>query len=159
MQGMPVPSDMHKRLHVLAGSWVGEEQLAPSPWGPGGPAVGRTEAVVTCNGFFVAHDYAEEKDGQVTFRGHGIFGYDTQTQRVAWIWVDSMGEVPTAPSWGAWDGDRLQLVSQSPRGQGRYTYEFDGPDRYRFTLENSFDGGKTWVQFMTGTYRRLTSSA
>ena len=28
------------------------------------------------------------------------------------------------------------------------------PDRYRFTLENSFDGGHTWQVFMTGDYRR-----
>ena len=27
-------------------------------------------------------------------------------------------------------------------------------DGYRFRLENSFDGGKTWHTFMTGVYRR-----
>ena len=28
MQGMPVVTDEHKRLHVLTGSWIGEETLS-----------------------------------------------------------------------------------------------------------------------------------
>ena len=65
MNSMPKPSDEHRRLHVLAGSFVGDEVIAPSPWGPGGQAVGRFSGQVVCDGFFVAQDYVEEKDGQL----------------------------------------------------------------------------------------------
>lgn len=154
MQGMPVVSEEHRRLHVLAGTWLGDEAMAPSPWGEGGPAVGRYTGRVECGGFFVAQDYVQERGGQETFRGHGVFGYDAEAKRYAWYWVDSMGQVPREPSWGTWSGDTLQFTSTSPHGMGRYTYEFEGDDRYKFTLENSFDGGKTWQVFMTGAYHR-----
>jgi hypothetical protein len=151
---MPVVTDEHKRLHALAGSWVGEETMAASPWGAGGAAAGRYSGRVECDGFFVSQDYTQEREGQTTFRGHGLFGYDPAEKRYAWYWVDSMGSVPRQPSWGTWNGNTLQFTSESPHGNGRYTYEFEGADRYRFTLENSFDGGKTWQTFMTGVYRR-----
>jgi hypothetical protein len=151
---MPVVTDEHRKLHVLAGSWVGDETMAASPWGPGGPATGRYTGAVQCDGFFVAQDYVQETGGAVSYRGHGVFGYDLEKRQYAWYWVDSMGAVPAAPAYGTWTDNVLQLVSHSSHGQGRYTYAFEGGDRYRFTLENSFDGGKTWQTFMTGDYRR-----
>jgi len=154
MDGMPRPNENHEKLHRFAGSWVGEEILEPSPWGPGGPAVGRLEGEVILEGFFVVSDYVEEKGGQVTFRGHGIFGWDDKANNVTWYWFDSMGGTPPAPSRGTWDGETLVLRSNAPQGEGRYTYRFEGKDRYVFRIENSTDGGKTWKKLMEGTYRR-----
>jgi len=154
MPEMPVVSEEHVRLHVFEGEWIGEETMSPSPWGPGGPAVGKYSGKIACDGFFIAQDYQQEKDGAVSYRGHGVFGYDAAQARVAWYWVDSMGSVPAQPAWGTWNGTTLELRSESPHGHGRYTYVFDGRDRYEFKLENSFDGGQTWHTFMTGKYRR-----
>ncbi|HTE53265.1 MAG TPA: DUF1579 family protein [Kofleriaceae bacterium] len=154
MDHMPTVTDEHKKLHALAGTWIGEETMAPSPWGAGGAAVGHYTGRVECDGFFVSQDYRQETDGAVSFRGHGIFGYDAEKKQFAWYWVDSMGSVPREPSWGTWSENTLQLTSQSPHNLGRYTYEFKGPDAYEFRLENSFDGGATWQTFMTGVYRR-----
>jgi len=151
---MPMPTDEHRKLHRLAGTWVGEERLEPSPWGPGGAATGHLTGKVALDGMFVVSDYAEEKDGKVLYRGHGVFGWDGTAKTVVWYWFDSMGEGPGEPARGTWDGDVLVLRSTSPRAQGRYTYRFHGDDRYEFRLENSFDGGKSWVKFMEGTYRR-----
>jgi hypothetical protein len=150
---MPVPTDEHRRLHALAGTWVGDETMSPSPWGPGGPAKGRSTCAVACDGFFLTQDYVQEAGGKVTFRGHGTYGYDPQTKRYSWYWVDSMGFVPAQPSYGTWNGSTLTFESQSPHGRGRYTFEFQGKDRYRFKIENSFDG-KTWQPMMSGDYRR-----
>jgi hypothetical protein len=151
---MPKLTSEHRRLHVLAGDWEGEENLAPSPWGPGGRATGRSTCRVDLDGFWIVQDYVEEKDGRVTFRGHGLFGYDIESQEYCWYWVDSMGFVPAGPSRGRWEGDTLQLHSKSPRGQGRYTYRFDGERSYTFRIENSFDGGQSFQLFMDGTYRK-----
>src|SRR5262245_49839251 len=97
---MPKPTEEHRRLHVLVGQWEGEETLSPSPWGPGGKAIGRSTMRTEMDGFFVIQDYVEEKDGKTVFRGHGIYGYDTQAKEYCWYWIDSMGFMPAAPSRG-----------------------------------------------------------
>lgn len=151
---MPTATEEHRKLHRLAGNWIGEETLQPSPWGPGGPAVGRVSAHVVLDGMFVTSDYVEEKDGKVVFRGHGVFGWDAGSRTVTWYWFDSMGGTPPAPSRGTWEGDTLVLRVEGGGAEGRYTYRFQGNDRYQFRIENSFDRGKSWVKFMEGTYRR-----
>ena len=154
MNGMPKPNEHHQKLHRLAGSWVGDEVLEPSPWGPGGPAVGRMTGDVSVDGFFVVSDYSEEKDGRIQYRAHSVFGWDDKEKNVTWYWFDSMGETPSGPTRGTWDGDTLVLRNKSPQGEGRYTYRFEGKDRYVFRMENSSDGGKTWKKLMEGKYRR-----
>ncbi len=156
---MPTPTEEHRKLHRLAGSWTGEETLQPSPWGPGGPAVGRIAAQVALDGLFVVSDYVEEKDGKVVFRGHSVFGWDPSSKSVTWYWFDTMGANPPSPARGTWDGDTLALAVTTPGAEGRYTYRFHGSDRYEFKIESSFDGGKTWVKFMEGTYRRAGSGS
>ena len=39
---LPRPCPTHARLMRFAGSWRGDERLPPSPWGPGGPVIGRS---------------------------------------------------------------------------------------------------------------------
>ena len=151
---MPQPTDEHKKLYILAGEWEGDENIAPSPWGPGGPAKGFSSIHVAVDGFFVVQDYVEVKDGRTVFRGHGIYGWDAAQQTYTWYWCDSMGQVPPQPSRGRWQGDTLVFQSSSPQAQGRYTYRFEGEAIYHFKLENSFDGGDTWLTFMDGTYKK-----
>jgi hypothetical protein len=151
---MPRPTAAHERLHVLVGEWFGHETLSPSPWGPGGEALGRSTCRLAMDGFFVVQDYEEEKDGKVVFRGHGVYGYDAQADQYAWYWVDSMGSVPAAPSRGSWEGDVLTFRSKGPHGEGRYTFRFEGDRTYHFRIDNSFDGGKTFQMLMEGTYRK-----
>jgi hypothetical protein len=144
---MPRPGDEHTKLHRLAGDWEGEEQ--------GGTAIGRSTIRIAVDGFFLVQDYVEEKDGRTVFRGHGIFGWDAKDRVYTWYWVDSMGQVPAAPSRGRWEGDTLTFESSSPpNGRGRYTYRFEGPSTYHFKLESSFDGGSTYLTLMEGTYRK-----
>jgi hypothetical protein len=107
-----------------------------------------------CDGFFVAQDYEETKDGRVVFRGHGVFGFDAPSGQHTWYWVDSMGMVPPAPSRGTWDGDTVVFESRSPQGTGRYTWRLTGPDQLHFRLENCFDG-KTFTELMHGDYARV----
>jgi hypothetical protein len=151
---MPKPTAAHRRLHVLAGEWVGEETISPSPWGPAGSAVGRSICRIDLDGFYVIQDYVQEKDGRVVFAGHGIFGFDPTSSDYGWYWIDSMGAFPAAPSHGRWEGETLTFHSKSPQGQGRYVYRFEGDRTYHFRVENSFDSGKTFAPFMEGTYRK-----
>ncbi len=59
---MPKPTKEHQKLSELAGTWEGEETLAPSPWGPGGKARGKMTHRMDLDGFFLVQDYIEEKD-------------------------------------------------------------------------------------------------
>jgi Protein of unknown function (DUF1579) len=154
MPSMPQPSPEHLKLHRLAGTWAGDEKLSPSPWGPGGPARGRITGRVAMDGFFVVSDYEEEKGGQVTFRGHSVFGWDQKREVVVWYWVDSMGMPPPQATTGGWDGDKLVFSQASPEGHSRFTHEFQGGDRYLFRMEASQDG-KSWSTMMEGDYRRM----
>jgi hypothetical protein len=51
------------------------------------------------------------------------------------------------------EGGALVLEQPTPHGQARYTWRFEGPDLYRFTIESSSDGA-AWQPFMEGRYRR-----
>ena len=154
MREMPKPTEQHRKLHALAGEWEGAETLAPSPWGPGGPAMGSMKYRVDLEGFFVVGDYVEEKDGQVVFRGHSVFGWDEKQKNYVWWWLDSMGSIPAAPSRGKWEGNTLIFESKSEMGESRYTFQFLGEEKYSMRLANRFPGQSDFTTFMEGTYAR-----
>jgi hypothetical protein len=96
-------------------------------------------------------------DGRTVFRGHGIYGWNAQQQTYTWYWCDSMGQVPSQPSRGRCRGDTLVFESSSPQARVATRTASSGDSTYHFKLENSFDGGKTWLTFMDGTYRKMRS--
>ena len=154
---MPKPLEEHRRLEKLAGKWTGEEKIHPTPWDPkGGSASGTFEARVSMDGFWLVADYVETRDGAVSYRGHGVYGYDRKEQAYTMSWFDSMSESVIPPARGRWDGNRLVFAHQTPMGHSRYTYDFQGEGRYRFLIENSQDG-KQWMPFMEGQYTRRSA--
>ncbi len=150
---MPKPGPEHAKLMRFAGHWAGDEVLAPSPWGPGGPASGATTMRVGLDGMALLQDYEETKDGAVVFHGHGVFVIDPQGSDVLWWWFDSMGFPPDGPARGRWDGDVLLFEKTTPMGEGRYRYEFFG-DRYTFAMSNRFPGQSDFTEMMRGDYAR-----
>jgi hypothetical protein len=137
----------------MAGEWIGEERVYPSPWDPiGGTARTRVSNRVGLDGFAVIGDY-EHTRGASHFLGHAVFTWDAAERAYLMYWFDSMGFPPRAPARGSWDGDTLVLQDQHPMGHTRYTYRFESPDRYTMRLENSLDGEK-WQPFIEGTYTR-----
>jgi hypothetical protein len=157
MHEMPRPNERHERLHRLAGTWVGEEILSPSPMGPGGGALGRVLTRLDVDGFFLIQDYIEERDGAVVYRGHGIIGWDETGQRYGWFWVDSMGTLPASPAWGHWSDDRTLIFEHAPVAdqRSRYTYHLVDGQTLRFKIEISRDSGHSYATFLEGRYRRV----
>ncbi|MBI1744991.1 MAG: DUF1579 family protein [Acidobacteria bacterium] len=151
---MPKLQDQHRKLHVLAGSWLGEETLYPSPWDSnGGHALGKFNARIDLDGFFVITDYVEERGGQVTYRGHGVYGWDGGQNCYLSYWFDSMGGGYAEPARGRWEGNVLTFESRNPMGYSRYRYQFETDVYYIFRIEMSQDGVK-WAPFMEGNYFR-----
>lgn len=151
---MPKPQEQHRKLQSLAGTWTGEEKMHPSAWDPkGGQAKGRFESRLDLDGFFLTSDYVQERSGQVTYRGHGVFGYDPSERCYTMHWFDSMGSPCATPARGTWVGNRLMFLQRTPMGHARYTYTFEEEGRYSFMMENSQDGER-WAPMMEGKYSR-----
>jgi Protein of unknown function (DUF1579) len=151
---MPKAQEQHKKLQDLSGTWTGEETMHPSPWDPqGGKATSRIVSRMEVDGFFLVSDYVQERGGRPTYRGHGVFGYDADQKCYTMHWFDSMCSPTGEPGRGTWEGNRLVFDQKSPMGHGRFTYEFEGKDRYRFQMEHSQDG-KQWAKFLDAIYTK-----
>ena len=150
---MPKPSEAHKRLELLIGSWSGEEIMQPSPWDQqGGTATGRVINRFAVDGFVVVQDYEQEREGRVTFRGHGIFSWDAGRQDYALHWFDSMG-MPPNEFRGKFEGKVLTMTCQNPMGHSRGIFDFTEAGTYSFKMDMSQDGSQ-WQNLMSGTYAR-----
>lgn len=150
---MPKAGEQHKKLHALAGKWVGEETFHPGPFGPAGKATSTTNARMDLDGFYLISDHEQKRDGKVSYRGHGVFGYDTFQSKYTMHWYDVMGCDPGAPGLGTWDGNTLMFQHSHKMGHGRFTYVIESPNAYAFKMEFSQDG-KNWMPFMDGKYKR-----
>jgi hypothetical protein len=155
---MPRPTIEHERLAALAGVWIGQERLLPSPFDAvGGKAIGRFTARLALDGFYLIADYEQERDGQVNFRGHGVYGWDQRGRCYTMHWFDSIGIEHDAPGLGSWEGDTLTLVHETRHtGSSRYTYVV-APSTYHLRLEHSPDG-KDWTTILEGRYERVGES-
>ena len=94
---MPKLSPGHLLLEKLTGSWVGEEIMYPSQWDPkGGVAIGRNNHELSLGGFALLADYEQERDGAITFTGHGVYTYDPKEGRYSLHWFEYSSEDSTA---------------------------------------------------------------
>ena len=153
---MPKPSERHEKLKLLVGSWVGDEHMHPSPWDArGGRAIGHVHNRPALDGFAVIQDYEQERDGNITFRGHGVFTWDLSERCYILYWFDSLGFPPNIFK-GTFDNTALTLTSQSVQGYTRAVWDFGMGGKYAYRMEFSPDG-KQWSTFVDGTYDKKGS--
>lgn len=151
---MPKLTEQHRKLERLVGTWMGEETIHPMPWDKGGKATSRWSAHLDLDGFWLISDYQQTRNGQPSYRGHGVFGFDPDRKQYSMYWFDTMTTGTTEPMFGTWEGDVLTFQSKSPQGWNRQTFRFTAEGSYRFTIENSQDG-KRWTPFIEATFRRV----
>lgn len=150
---MPKPSDGHRRLERLVGEWEGEETMHPSPWDPeGGQATGRNRNRMGLGGFAVISDYEQERNGAITFSGHGVYTFAPDSDRVTLHWFDSMGSPPEVFV-GGFEEDVLTLAHGGPGMHVRLTSDFSTEGSMRAKMEMSRDGSE-WQVLFEATYRR-----
>lgn len=152
---MPKPTIHHGKLEKLAGTWIGEEMMSPSPWDPkGGPARGVVDARMDIDGLYLIADYKQERDGKVSYRGHGVYGFDPKKSEYLMYWFDSMSTEQSTPARGMWEGNRLSFEMKSRTGGfSRYVYELQGEGRYTFQILMSKDG-QTWTPWLESSWSR-----
>jgi hypothetical protein len=150
---MPKPHDAHAKLQRLVGEWTGDEHMHPSPWDPkGGMAIGRVHNRLALDGFAVLQDYEQERNGNVTYRGHGVFTWDQAEKVYLLYWFDSIGS-PLNTFKGSFTDRVLTLVSTGPQGQVRATFDFTKEGSYSYRMDVSPDGS-AWSIFVEATYTR-----
>ncbi len=150
----PQPTDEHRRLAALAGEWVGDETMHASRWFAAGPAKGHVSARIDLDGFCLIQNYRQERDGEIIFRGHGVFTWDRDDRLYKMFWHDSLGHVSTSPASGHWKDDRLTLLRGSIHGAARHIFTFPDADSYALTIQFSPDA-EGWADVLTGVYRRI----
>jgi hypothetical protein len=148
---MPKPTAAHKKLQRLAGAWRGTEVMHPSDWDPkGGAATGRSDAHVALDGFALVIDYEQERDGVITFSGHGVVTFDTTDQCYVMHWFDSMGSPPEV-FWGTFNDHVLTLAHGGPTMHVRLTYDVSTDKHLKTHMDMSQDG-ETWKRLFDGDY-------
>lgn len=136
---MPRPNEHHERLTRLAGRWTGTETMHPSQWDPkGGSATGRNDMRIALDGFALITDYEQERDGSITFRGHGITTWDAHAGEYVLHWFDSIGS-PAEVFRGRFDGDVLTVGHEGPM-PARLVYDLSQPGILRSRMDMKHDG-------------------
>ena len=127
--------------------------MYPSPWDPkGGTAVGRINSRVALGGFALINDYEQERDGRITFTGHGVFTYDPKGEEYTLTWFDCMGAPPEVFK-GEFEGDILKLAHGGPGMHVRLTYDLSEPGYLSTSMDMSQDGS-AWNRFFDARLSR-----
>ncbi|MFZ4578389.1 MAG: DUF1579 family protein [Myxococcota bacterium] len=152
---MPIAPEQQRLIDAMVGTWLADERLLPSPLDPaGGVATGRTQARAALEGLVVTADYAEERDDQIVFRGHGVYGWDAELRAYRMYWFDSLQPFPRAGhAVGHWVGHTLTFRVSTSSAEHRYVYDFHEPGYYEFRIEIQRSGGKVET-YMHGAYVR-----
>jgi len=151
---MPTPTEHHQKLANLEGRWRGTETMYPSQWDPaGGTATGLNEMRLALDGFAVISDYEQERDGTITFRGHGVMTYEPGEGHYILHWFDSLGSPPEVFR-GNFEGDFLTLSHGGPCIHARLTYDLSTAGTLRTQMEMSQDGAE-WALFFEASYERV----
>jgi len=151
---MPKAGPGHLKLEILAGAWEGEETMHPSQWDPeGGIALGRTMNHLDLNGFALISDYEQERNGVVTFTGHGVFSFNPENELYSLHWFDCMGSPPEVFT-GRFDGDVLTLAHGGPGMHASMTYDMSQAGQMRSKMEMSEDGS-AWKTMYEAIFKKL----
>lgn len=149
---MPRPGEGHRKLERLVGNWTGEETMHESPWSPGGKMTGKVRNVRALDGFAVVQDYEQVQNGQVAFRGHGVFRFDAKSGKYQMNWFDSFG-MPASLMEGTFEGDVLRMQMIIEQGHMRVRWDLTKPGEIDYLMEVSGDG-KNWQPMLEGAYRK-----
>ena len=150
-ESAPKPAPEHKKLDMLAGSWVLEGDVKPNPMGPGGKMTESEKCEWMEGGFFLICrvDFKTASSGNGS--GLSVLGYSAGEKAYTYREFNSWGEFED--SRGMLDGETWTWTSDEKMGdtvmKGRFTMKFTSPSSYAFSYEMSTDGAK-WTTAVDG---------
>ena len=145
----PKPTEQHKKLERLVGTWVGEEKIKGSPHTTETNATGTFDFRMDLGDLFAMLDYVEKAGGETLMAGHGVIGWDSKKKKYTLHWFDTFGSPPGAPGTGEWQGDALKFHQE---GSGNTIFELSDGGLI-FKIEMDVDG-KGMSPIIVGKYRR-----
>jgi hypothetical protein len=98
-------------------------------------------------------DYEQERDGVITFSGHGVFTFEPEAEVYSLHWFDCMGSPPEVFT-GSFDGDILTMAHGGPGMHARITHDLTDPQTMLLRMEMSADG-VAWDTLFDGRYERI----
>ena len=150
----PLLTDAHRKLHILVGTWRGDDTVAVTPFNTnGGQSVTISNARVDLGGLVVIADDEQVRAGQIVFRAHKIFGWDARKQVYTFHFFDSDGANPPQRAEGQWAANTLRFDQTTPFGFVRHTFVFANDHAFTYNMETS-EAGQVWALFWEGHYRR-----
>ena len=138
------PSQGHKRLAALAGSW---DVLSRSWWeGAGKPPVeskGTAEVQWILGGRYLQMNYRSEMMG-MPLEGIGVLGYDNFNRKYVMSWIDNMGTAlstaegtcDTAGTIFTLFGKMDEPLTDEHDKTAMYVYRILGPNTYAFEIHD-----------------------
>lgn len=143
------------QLEFFLGKWEvrGQDQ------DPNSPPRARTHAYYILDGFMIQADYrALDPAGNVVFRGTSLRTYDPQkgAWSIKWVMANNSGYTDIVARMK--DGE-LVSTGKGVDGGGefieRYRFYDIRKNSYKFEMERSYDGGKTWRLFSKSAFTRI----
>jgi len=116
----------------------------PSPDGKENVAIGRINSRMGIGGFALIHDYERERNGRVTFTGHGVFTFDSEEKLYELTWFDCLAARPTLFK-GPFEGEVLRLTHHAPGIHARLTHDLSVPGYLLVSMEMG-DDGVNWTK-------------
>jgi hypothetical protein len=149
---MPQPTPEHEALAVWTGTWSGQGEMKPGPFGPGGKMTWTEECTWFEGSRFNVVCKSDGTSPAGPMKGLAIIGYSPGKQVYTHYGVDNTGW--SGYSEGTREGDSWTFRSSEEMGGTTYHTRFEmtwiGPKNMTFKWEMSEDG-TSWVVVMDGT--------
>jgi hypothetical protein len=149
----PVPAPELAGLKPLAGSWSCQGVAPAGSMGPGSPEVKyqssfKVTALHGGFGYELAYAQKKSKDHPMRFEGAWNTGWDASRKKLAWFWLDNMGDVGAQTS-PPWEGDTLVIEGEGA-ALGRHallrdTFTRKGDKQLHWKGELKPDGAPGWI--------------
>jgi hypothetical protein len=143
-------------LEKLEGKWTAAETLFASRYGSeeAGEATSAITASLILGGTFLRVEYAQTRDGKVSFEGHAMCGWSPAKERFLLYWFASGGQPPLQPSLGAWEGEVLTFHARNLSGRNsRFALSLEDSNRPSYRIDESTDG-VSWTPLLEGELQR-----
>lgn len=155
MPPMGRPAEMDQIAHMI-GDWTVAMEMRMGPEAPFTSVTGTASVAAVLDGCVQRMDFHAEVMGMPM---HGIdhTTYNRNTERFESVWVDNMGANFTMMHGGMTDGKFVLEGENKMMGQDvvmRSTSQLRSKDELFWTMDESYDGGKTWTTTMKMTYTR-----
>jgi len=153
--GPPKPAPELARLKPLQGRWTCQGISPAGAFGPGSPEMkyrSTFKVTPTAGGFgwTLAYDQSKSKTHPLQFGGYWTAAWDGGEKRLAFFWVDNLGNVGVQ-SGGDWSGDDYVINGEGSgmggRASFRDTLTTKGPNALHWKGEFKPVGATAWVIF------------